>query len=151
MKNNVLCMILAVFCLLFKNCVSFKIQPLLPIENQVEYIYLCQGIDESTDLLKPVKIQSEFDSKNVSIFCLIRLKDISNKMQIRWKWYEPDKEMMRDSGSVIVNEDEKYLEIVTAYDKLNLDTEKRESIKGQWVVVIFIDGKLIGERLFQVN
>lgn len=131
------------------SCISLKVKPLFPTENKVEYIHLCKGINDSSDLLKPVDIQSEFTLKDDKVICFIQLKDIAEKVQLRWKWYSPEKEMFRDTGNVIVNQDERYLEVVTAYDMLKLDPE--DSIEGQWTVVFFINNKFIEKKTFRVS
>jgi len=131
------------------SCISFKINPLLPSESQVEYIHLCKRIDDRGDLLKPLDIKSEFTFEDENIICFIRLKEIATKIHIRWKWYSPDKKMIRDTGNVIVNNGEKYLEVVTAYDMFKLNPE--DNIEGQWTVVVFINNKFIGRKMFQVN
>lgn len=140
---------LVISLIFFWSCISFKISSLLPTENQVESIHLCKNIDDSGDLLKPVDIQSEFTSKDDNIICLIRLIDIATKIQLRWKWYSPSEKLIRDTGYIIVNQEEKYLEVVTAYDmfKLNLG----HNIEGQWTVVVFMNNKFIGRKMFQVN
>lgn len=148
MKKCVSISIIVMVCISLGSCISFKIKPQLPGDNQVEYIHLCKGIDDSGDLLKPLDIQSEFTSQDSHINCFIRLKNVSSKIYLRWRWYSPDKKMVRDTGDVIVNQDEKYLRAVTAYDKVKLNPE--EKIGGQWTVSIFINNKFIGKKEFQV-
>lgn len=131
------------------SCVSFKPDPPLPTEPRIEHIQLCKKIEDSGDLLKPLEIQSEFTSKDDHVFCFIQLKDIPKKISLRWKWYSPNKVMVRDTGDVIVNQDEKYLEAVTAYDKFELI--HKDNIEGQWTVVVFVNDKLIEKVIFQVK
>lgn len=151
MKKYVLFFGLAACSLYMARCVSFKVEVLPPTENQVEYICICKDIEESEDLLSPVEVQSEFGSNGNSIICLIRLKEVSREIQLRWKWFSPDKKLVKDSGNIPVNQDEKYLEVVTAYDKLEFDSQLNKSIKGQWTVAVFIDDELLGKRLFQIK
>ena len=121
----------------------------MPTEDQVEFIYLCKRIDDSGDLLKPLDIQSKFTSKDDHVICFIRLKEIATKIQIRWKWYSPEKKMVRDTGNVVASNDEKYLEAVTAYDMFKINPE--DKIGGQWTVVVFINDKFVGRKTFQVK
>ncbi len=118
----------------FWNCISFKIGSFLSSENQVESIHLCKKIDDSGDLLKPLDIQSEFTFKDDHVICLIRLKDIATKIDLRWKWYSPDKKLVRDTGNVIVSQGDRYLAAATAYDRLQLNPEN--IAEGKWTVVI---------------
>jgi len=130
------------------NCISFKIDYLLPSENQVESIHLCKKIDDSADLLKPLDIQSEFTLKDDNVICFIRLKDIATKIDLRWKWYSPSKKLVRDTGNIIVSKGDRYLAAATAYDRFQLNPEN--IAEGQWTVVIFMNDKFIGKKLFQI-
>ncbi len=131
------------------NCISFKIGYILPSENQVESIHLCKKIDDSGDLLKPLDIQSDFTFKDDRVICFIRLKDIATKIDLRWKWYSPDKKLVRDTGNIIVSQGDRYLAAATAYDRLQLNPENIAA--GKWTVVIFMNDKFIGKKLFQIS
>ena len=136
-------------CSFLGSCITFKSERLFPHDNHVECIHLCRGMEDSGDLLKPVDIQSDFTSKDDHINCFIKLKDVSIKIRLRWKWYSPDRKMVRDTGDVVVNRDEKPLEAVTAYDMLKLNPE--DNSEGQWTVVVFLNDKFIGRKTFQVR
>jgi hypothetical protein len=148
MKKYLAISVLVILLSFFWNCISFKVGYLLPSENQVESIHLCKKIDDSGDLLKPLDIQSEFDSKDDRVICFIRLKDIATKIELRWKWYSPDKKLVRDTGNVIVSQGDRYLAAATAYDRLQLNPEN--IAEGQWTVVIFMNDKFIGKKIFQI-
>lgn len=149
MKRNIIIVILLMLSSFFGSCITFRPKHIFPNDNQVESIHLCKGMEESGDLLKPVDIQSDFTSKEDHINCFIKLKDVSIKIRLRWKWYSPDRKMFRDTGDVIVNQDEKYIEVVTAYDMLQLKPESKN--EGQWTVVVFMNDKFIGRKTFQVR
>ncbi len=149
MKRNIIIVILLMLCSFFGSCITFKSEHIFPHDNQVEYIHLCKGVEDSGDLLKPVDIQSDFTSKDDHINCFIKLKDVSIKIRLRWKWYSPDRKMFRDTGDVIVNQDEEYLGVVTAYDMLQLNPE--DNSEGQWTVVVLLNDEFIGRKTFQVR
>jgi len=148
MKKYLVISILTTSLIFFGNCISFKSRSLFSSENQVESIHLCKKIDDSGDLLKPLDIQSEFTFKDDRVICLIRLKDIATKIDLRWKWYSPDKKLVRDTGNIIVSQGDRYLEAATAYDMFQLNPEN--IAEGQWTVVIFMNDKFIGKKLFQI-
>lgn len=131
------------------DCISLKRDYPLPSENQLVSIHLCKKIDDSGDLLKPLDIKSEFTSKDDSVICFIRLKDIGTKIDLRWKWYSPDKKLVRDTGNIIVSQGDRYLAAATAYDRLQLDAEN--TAEGQWTVVIFMNDKFIAKKPFQIS
>ena len=140
--------ILALVIIFSWGCISLKISPILPPENLVESIQLCKKIDDSGDLLIPVDIQSEFTPKDDHIICFIRLIDIATKIQLRWKWYSPAEKLVRDTGDVIVNQEEKYLEVVTAYDMFKINPE--HNIEGKWTVVVLMNNKFTAKKSFKL-
>ncbi|MFQ5722737.1 MAG: hypothetical protein ACE5GI_09630 [Candidatus Aminicenantales bacterium] len=142
--------LIIIFILFFLgSCISLKIKSFIPPENQVENIELCRKIDDSGELLIPKEIQNEFTIDDKHVICFIRIKDISTRITLRWKWYSPQKMIARDTGDIVVNEGEKYLLALTAYDKLQFLQE--EKFDGKWTVVIFMNDKFIGKRNFRVT
>ena len=135
--------------LFYLGCISFRIDNPAPSENYLESVQLCKKIDESGELFKPLEIQSEFSSKDELIICLVRLKRIETKILLRWKWYSPEKEMVRDTGDVVINPDQKNLEAVTAYDRLKLSPV--DNVQGLWTVAVFMNNKFIEKKTFQVR
>jgi hypothetical protein len=148
MKRYFVILILATSLSFFWSCISFKTGYLFPSENQVESIHLCKKIDDSGDLLKPLDIQSEFNLKDDRVICFIKLREIATRVDLRWKWYSPDNKLVRDTGNVIVSQAERYLEAATAYDMFQLNPEN--IAEGQWTVVIFMNDKFIGKKLFKI-
>ena len=148
MKRYFVISILATSLIFFLNCISFKSGYFLPSGNQVESILLCTKIDDSGDLLKPLDVQSEFTLEDDRVICFVKLKDIATKIDLRWKWYSPDKKLARDTGNIIVSKGDRYLEAATAYDMFQLNPEN--IAEGQWTVVIFMNDKFIGKKLFQI-
>lgn len=148
MKKYLAIFVLVISLIFFWSCISFKVGYLLPSKNQVESIHLCKKIDDSGDLLKALDIQSEFTCKDDRVICFIRLKDIATKIDLRWKWYSPDKKLVRDTGNIIVSQGDRYLAVATAYDRFQLNPEN--IAEGQWTVVIFMNDKFIGKKLFQI-
>jgi hypothetical protein len=149
MKTYFVILFSATSLIFFWSCISFKTGYLLPSENQVESIQLCKKIDDSGDLLKPLDIQFEFTLKDDHVICYIRLKEIATRIDLRWKWYSPDNKLVRDTGNVIVSQGDRYLEAGTAYDMFQLNPENIS--EGQWTVVIFVNNKFIGKKLFQIS
>lgn len=148
MKRYFVVSILVISLISFWSCISFKSGSLFPSENQLESIHLCKKIDDSGDLLEPLDIQSEFSFKDDHVICFIRLKDIATKIRLRWKWYSPDRKLVRDTGNIIISQGDRYLAAATAYDRFRLSPEN--VAEGQWTVVIFMNDKFIGKKLFQV-
>lgn len=149
MKKKVYSLFLSVVCILGAACISFKIKPLFPPDNRVENFCLCAEIDDSGELLIPLDVKLEFSAENEDIICFIELKDIEKKIKLKWNWYSPDKKLYKETEEITVNEQEKYLEAVTAYDKIR--PEHSEISNGRWAVVVFLDDVLAGRKIFQVK
>lgn len=148
MKRIIFAVTLCLALTFLWGCISFKKNPLFPAENTVESIQLCQGIDDSKDLSKPLNIKSEFTLEDEQVICFVQLKEVTSKIYLRWKWYSPDRKLIRDTGEVLVNQDGRYLEAVTAYDRLKLGSEG--DIAGQWTVVFFLNSNFCYKKHFQM-
>jgi len=151
MRKATVFILILYFWLCTAGCISFRIIPSFPLEGYVESMVLCSEVDESGELLVPMEIKSEYTSGDGSVFCFIELKNVSRRIQMRWKWYAPDKTLSRDSENVIVNREEQYLEELTAYDELLFNVQEQEKLLGLWTVVILINDKLIARREFSVQ
>lgn len=151
MKKMAIVLLIFYFGLCSVGCISFRIIPPYPLEGYVETMVLCSTIDDSGELLVPMEIKGEYGSGEESVFCFIELKNISRRIQMRWKWYGPDKTLSRDSENVVINQEEQYLETLTAYDELLLEIWEEEELIGRWTVVILIDDKLVARREFTIQ
>jgi hypothetical protein len=137
--------------IVMSSCLSFRIFPSFPQEGHVERMVFCEDVDESGELLEPLEIRYEFVDDAESVFCFFEIKNISRKIGMRWRWYAPDRSLSRDSGNVTINEEEKLLEIVTAYDELMLGIREKEKKIGRWTVIVLIDDSLVARRTFDVR
>ena len=131
------------------GCVSFKIEPLPDPEQIVENFVLCKRVLPDGELLAPADITADFVQDDPGVLCFVELKNVGRTMTLKWKWYGPDGMSFKETVDVPVNENEVYLETVTAYDRLEIP--KGESFQGRWVVVILVNGKLAGRRTFNIR
>lgn len=130
-------------------CVSFKLRPPpLPV-NRVEALFMCASVEESGELLKPGEEVKGFDPAQDGIICFLRLEEVDRRIMLRWRWYSPEQKLIKDTGPVEVNLEEKYLAVVTAYDKLDWDPDAEPA--GVWTVIVSVDGDLIGRRSFGIK
>jgi hypothetical protein len=131
------------------GCISFKIEPRPEPEQLVETLALCKRVLPDGELLAPADITTDFVIENPDVLCFVKLKNVGRIMTLRWKWYAPDGTLFKETADVPVNENELYLEAVTAYDRL--DIQQEESFEGRWVVVILVNGELAGRRTFIIR
>ena len=141
--------LLLALCL--SGCISFRIIPSFPLEGHVERIVFCADVDERGDLLEPKEERETFQGSQKSVICFIEIKNISRKIGMRWKWYGPGRSLLRDSGNVFINREERLLEVVTAYDEILLDIREKEEKVGRWTVVVLINDQLVSRRTFDVH
>lgn len=130
------------------SCISFKIPVLPEPDNQIEKIVLCGDIKTEDDLLNPVEIKSEFNQDTESVICFIQMRYTSQEIELKWKWYSPDGQLQRDTGGITVNPENKYLDYITAYDRLSFEALPAE---GEWIVAVFINDNLIAIRQFKIG
>jgi hypothetical protein len=131
------------------GCVTFKIEPRPEPEQLIVTFVLCKRILPDGELLAPADIASEFTIEDPDVLCFVELKNVERPMTLKWKWYSPDGILFKETTDVPVNENEAYLEAVTAYDRLDILPE--ESFKGHWVVVILVNRELAGRRAFTIH
>jgi hypothetical protein len=131
------------------GCISFKIEPRPEPEQLVETLVLCKRVIPDGELLAPADITTDFVMEDPEVLCFVALKNVGQAMSLKWKWYAPDGMLFKETIDVPVNENEAYLEAVTAYDRL--DMQQEESFEGGWVVVVLINGELAGRRTFIIR
>ena len=148
-KKIFLVSLAAACCFGVDRCISFNINVLVSPENVISEVTICEGIDGSGELLKPLEISSEFDSNAENIICFIGLVNVTQQIRLKWKWYMSEYELYRESPEVTVNEDEEYLEHITAYDKITYDSIK--DMPGEWLVVVLMNNELVARRFFLVK
>lgn len=143
----------AIFCatsfLAGAGCVTLKIEPRPEPEQLIETLVLCKRVLPEGELLAPVDITTDFVLEDPEVLCFVELKNVGRFMKLKWKWYAPDGRLFKETADVPVNENEAYLEAVTAYDRL--DIQQEEGFKGRWIVVILVNGELAGRRTFFVR
>jgi len=152
MKKIVLFVVCVEIVFLCGGCITFRIIPPYPVEGYIESLSLCKGINEKEgELLAPLDIREEFSTNEDNIICFVVVKNITRKIQLRWKWYAPNKSLSRDSENIVINKEENHLETLTAYDELMLNLRDKDKIVGQWTVVVLLDNQLIARRFFEVK
>lgn len=131
------------------GCVSLKIVPRPEPEQLVETLVLCKRVLSDGELLAPADITTDFAMDDSGVICFVELKNVSQAMTLKWKWYSPEESLFKETVDVLVNESHLYLKVVTAYDKL--DMQQEGSFDGHWVVVVLINGELAGRRTFIIR
>jgi hypothetical protein len=130
------------------SCISFKVEPLPDPGRIVREVTLCKEIDESQELLEPGEAVTEFRVGKDSVFCFLHLQDVAQQVELKWKWYSPDDKLFKTSDEATINQDEIYLEAVTAYDMIS--PESLADHHGRWSVAVFVNDVLLTRLIFTV-
>lgn len=148
MKTKSLWTLAAAVGLALAGCLTITPKPAPEPESRVAGLELCAGVRRAVDLFEPVAARSVFKVGTESVYGFVRMTDISGEIRLRWKWYSPDGRRVRDSGDVAANSEGQYLEILTAFDRLDLAAPDAAPAAGTWQVVFFLDGNLAAKRSF---
>jgi len=150
MRKQIYLGVILILPLLLENCISLTIRPIPVPEHLIDLICLCTDIKEGPDRLEPVDSRTEFSLDVDEVKCFVCLRNISQRIILRWKWYRPDQKLERDTGDFAVNPEEAYLEVVTAYDRLNLRGRNIPKLEGEWVVTLFVNNQLAAKKSFSI-
>jgi len=147
--KKIVFLVLLGMAVFFKSCISFNVQPPSPVQEHLEEIVICKGVKDVGDTMVPEQRSDAFSNEDKHVLCFLKMKDISERSTLQWIWYSPQRKKVKDTGKFVVNQDERYLDAVTAYDKLNLGKEKETT--GKWTVVIFFNNHFLGKESFLVK
>ncbi len=139
---------ICIFIVSLLGCISFKIDPLPDPARVVKQVTLSKSVDESLELLMPGQEASEFKAGSDTVYCLVHLEEVAQNFSLRWKWYTPANMLFKESQEAVINQEETYLEAVTAYDRIA--PESRTEFYGQWSVAIFVDEVLLTRLFFRL-
>ncbi len=133
--------------LLFLSC-SKKIQNL----SEVLPIYwkstLSSEIEIKDEWAYPSNKKNTFVKNNDKwVFCLVELRNLDSEHSLSWKWFNSKGELHRESPEIKIEVREERKNVI-AWDKIKLDEEKEI---GKWSVVIFLDGKSVDIKIFEIR
>lgn len=149
MTKKAVSILCVVIFLTAEGCITFKIEAPPEPQPRIENFVLCKRVIPDGVLLAPLDITTDFVLADLDVFCFVELKSVGRPMTLKWKWYAPDGVLFKETAAVTVNENRSFLEVVTAYDRL--DMRQGGSFEGRWVVLVLVDGKLAGRRTFKIR
>jgi hypothetical protein len=123
------------------------------MDNQFGRMYICSNIKIEKDLYTPAGITSDFNTQDKKVICFVRLNNINKEIQVRWKWYDPDSRLVRDTVQfdTLVNTREDFIMVQTLYDELDLTQIKKPLKGGVWTVVFYLENLLVGSMNFTLK
>lgn len=133
---------------LLVSCISLKIEIPDEPDGIVEYISNVKTIDRDSNFTKKIKNEKIFftDSR---VYVVIKVLNVGKRTTIKWKWFNPEKELVKSSEPVAINEGDRYLEYFVAWD--SLENEIFKGKKGKWTVVVTLDDSFLILKEFTVN
>jgi hypothetical protein len=81
------------------------------------------------------------------VFCFVELRNLNSEHSLSWKWFNSKGELHRESPEIKIGVMEERKNVI-AWDKIKLDEEKEI---GKWSVVIFLDGKSVDSKIFEIR
>lgn len=134
--------------ILFLLSCSKKIQNI----SEVFPIYwkstLSSDIEIKDEWAYPLNKKNLFErSKDEWVFCCVELRSLDSEHSLSWKWFNSKDELYRESPEIKIEAGEKRKNII-AWDKIKLE---REIDIGRWSVIIFLDGKSVDKKHFEIK
>ena len=136
--------------LLATSCISLKIKPLFPADNQFEDMILCTQVEEKGGLFSAEDPNTTFSTESQKIICLVRLQNVNVEITVRWKWYDPKNKLVRDQEE-LVNYQDKLHSILTFVDELDLSSKRADVPTGEWTVVFILNGRMADRTTFKLK
>lgn len=81
------------------------------------------------------------------VFCFVELRNLDSEHSLSWKWFNSKGKLHRESPQIKIEATEKRKNII-AWDKIKLYEEIEI---GKWSIVIFLDGKSVDTKSFEIR
>ncbi len=81
------------------------------------------------------------------VFYFVELRNLDSEHSLSWKWFNSKNKLYRESPEIKIEVGEKRKNII-AWDKIKLNEETEI---GKWNVVIFMDGKSVDKKSFEIR
>jgi len=130
------------------GCFSFRVNVPADPEGLVGALAIIHSDPAALDLEKPIS-DEPITADDAGIIALIKVLQVSKPMTLQWHWYSPDNQRVRSSKTVDINAKAKYLAYFAAWD--TLPREYFSEKKGNWTVVIAINGGFFAKKEFAVD
>ncbi len=136
-----------VLILFFLSC-SKRIQTLSEIYPTFWKSTLSSKIEIKDEWAYPSNKKYSFDkNKDEWIFCFVELRGLDSEHSLSWRWFNSKGELYRESPEIKIEVGEKRKNVI-AWDKTRLEEEIEI---GKWTVVIFLDGKSVEKKNFEIK
>lgn len=133
--------------LFFFSC-SRKIQNLYEIYPIYWKSVLSSEIEIKDEWAFPSSKKDLFQlNKDKWIYCLVELRNLNSAHYLSWAWFNSKGEIYRRSPEIKIEGGENKKNVI-AWDKISLNKELE---RGKWCVVIFLDGKSVDIREFEIK
>jgi hypothetical protein len=134
----------------FSGCIRWKpARPLVLPPLSLENFITCEEVVHQEESPEPAGNKAVFARGEESRACaFLRFENIRGEHYLVWKWYGPKGRLYRASDEVRIGEADNYFEKFMAWDNIFLSEDKEP---GQWKVAVFLDGKFLESRSFEVK
>ncbi len=129
-------------------CFSFRVVVPPDPEDVVGTLAIVRTHPGDLDLEKPIADEPVSEDDN-GIHSLVKVLQVNRPMMLQWHWYSPDNLRLRSSKAVTVNAKARFLAYFAAWD--TLPRQYYAGKKGNWAVVITVDGRFFARKEFIIR
>jgi hypothetical protein len=140
--------LIAALLLSLSGCFSFRITVPPDPECVVGAMAIVRSEPGSRNFEEPISDEPVV-AADPSIYSLVKVLQVSKPLTLQWLWYSPDNQLVRRSKTVEINAKGRYLAFFAAWDTLPRPYYSEK--KGNWTVVITVDGSFLTRKEFAVN
>lgn len=129
------------------GCSSTNIRPSSAKFNST---ILTNDVRVEKDGSLPVNDTDVFSRDDNHAIMWVRLEDISGSHSLRWDWFDPSGKLYYSSGEYNINIDGRQRRANTSWHKIGIKDEKAAMLPGKWEAKLYLDGKTIASKKFEI-
>jgi uncharacterized protein YcfL len=148
-KKKLFC-VLATSLFLIVSCSSSKNIQKKPVLKAHD-LTLSKGVVKRATFAMPSDPTTNFTIKDSEAVALLNFEDISENINIRWEWYDPNGTLYDSTNNFPINVTEgKYLKEATAWHNLIIKGDDAANLLGEWEVKVYVNNELYQSQTFNL-
>lgn len=100
---------------------------------------------------RPVDTTDTFTTEDATAVMWVKLRDIEGPHTLRWEWYDPQGRLYYTTDDYRINRDGRLRRFHIAWHRIAIKGDKAETLPGIWTVKVFLDGKVVATRSFEIK
>lgn len=112
-------------------------------------IVFSAGLDQKDGWAEPVGEKTRFEKgTDPNVYAFLIFGELRGAHTLSWKWYDSSRKLYRTTDPIDIGEAGKVFERYIAWDVIFVSDEKPN---GLWTVAVFMDGRLIGSKEYEIK